>query len=83
MQKLSCPSDGETLIKDHLDKLDSFLHKKDYTSVKILEYLFLCLAFYSISLIFVVLIIFINFIIRDFSMLLLESLSLGWQSTRL
>ena len=51
MQKLSCPSDGEALVKDHLDKLDTLLHKKDCTSVEILEYLFLCLAFYSMSLI--------------------------------
>lgn len=65
MQKLSCPSDGESLIKDHLDELDSFLHKKDCTSVEILEYLFLCLAFYSMSLILDLLIIFVNLIIRD------------------
>lgn len=65
MQKLSCPSDGESLIKDHLDKLDSFLNEKDCTSVEILEYLFLCLAFYSMSLILDLLIIFVNLISRD------------------
>lgn len=65
MQKLCCPSDGELLIKDHLNELDSFLHKKDCTSVDILEYLFLCLTFYSMSLILDFLIIIVNLIIRD------------------
>lgn len=50
---------GKTFLLDHLNKLYSFLNRSKITSVEILEYLFLCLEFYALSAI-LLLIIFPN-----------------------
>jgi hypothetical protein len=50
---------GKSFLLDHLNELYSFLNRSKITSVEILEYLFLCLEFYALSAI-LLLIIFPN-----------------------
>jgi hypothetical protein len=59
VEQLGGLGQGKSFLLDHLNELYSFLNRSKITSVEILEYLFLCLEFYALSAI-LLLIIFPN-----------------------